>query len=100
MPDPANSARVRTPRPEPITATLPGGYVLTEAAQYQLQTISDALLGIAHLTEGDQPGRDLPEVPPGQMAAIFRMAAAATQRVHREAGFSFDPITVRMDLAG
>jgi hypothetical protein len=98
VPDPAN--RARTPRPEPITATLPGGYVLTETAEYRLRTISDAMLGIAHLTEGDQPGRDLPEVPPGQIAAIFRVMAQATDSVRREAGFSFDPITVRLDLAG
>lgn len=96
MADPASSARAHTPRPQPITATLTGGYVLTETAEYRLRTISDAMLGIAQLTEGDEPGGDLPQVPPGQMAAIFRVMADATDSIRREAGLSFDQITVRM----
>lgn len=64
------------------------GYVLSEAAEYKLRTIADAMRGIATLTEGDA-GNAMPEgVTSGELAAIFRVIGEAADNIRNSAAFA------------
>ena len=63
------------------------GYILSETAEYKLRTISDALAGIAMLTEGEA-GNEMPEMPSSHLAAIFRLIGEATDNIRNSAEFA------------
>ena len=83
----------RAPIGEPAPE-LRRGYVLSEDAEYKLRTIADALRGIASLTEGDTR-RDLPEMPAGELAAIFRALGEATDNIRNSAAFALADVPVK-----
>lgn len=80
---------------EPIPFTLMRGYVLSEDAEFRLRTIAEAMRGIAALTEGERMHQVAPEMPAGQLAAIFLALGEATDNVRRSAGFTQETVRVR-----
>lgn len=71
------------------------GYVLSEAAEYKLRTVADAMRGIAALTEGDSGGQLTETINATELAAIFRLISEATDNIRNTAAFTHEPAKVR-----
>lgn len=81
----AQATNSNTEQPAPGTRPHYNGYLLTEDAEYLLADLANAMRGIAHLTEGDLRGREMPEMPAQWMAAIFRALADSADSIRTSA---------------
>lgn len=82
----AQATNRNTEQPAPAASPRASGYLLTEDAEYRLADLADAMRGIAHLTEGDERGREMPEMPAAWVAAIFRALADSADSIRASAG--------------
>lgn len=91
-PDVTGKPRARTSR---AGSDLMTGFVMSEDADFRLGTMASAMRGIARLIEGDESGREVPELPAEDLAAIFRTMAEAAGAIRAGTAHTLNEVPVR-----